>query len=104
MKDIGLSAYEIELISSVLVKFPEISTALLYGSRAKGTFAPHSDIDLALTGIENDLKAQAVADELDMLPLPYKFDVKAYAVIQNPSLKEHIDRVGIVIYKRQIPA
>ena len=37
---------------------------------------------------------------LDNLPLPYKFDVTSLASIQYLPVREHIDRVGITIYKK----
>lgn len=83
MKDIGLAPYEIELIRGVFRRFPAINEVALYGSRAKGTYRLESDMDLALVGVESDVQAEAVADELDELPLPYRFDVKAYGSISR---------------------
>ena len=34
-------------------------------------------------------------------PLPYHFDIVVYNQITNADLKEHIDRVGVIIYARQ---
>ncbi|MBI2761510.1 MAG: nucleotidyltransferase domain-containing protein [Chloroflexi bacterium] len=73
---------------------------LVYGSRAKGNFRRESDIDLVLVGVHEDLQAEAVADELDELPLPYHFDVKAYHSIQYEPLRDHIDRIGVTLYRR----
>jgi uncharacterized protein len=100
MKDIGLSPQDIDLMRTVFRRFPAISEVALYGSRAKGTYRPESDIDLALIGIDDDLQAEAVADELDELPLPYRFDVKAYGGIKYGPLREHIVRVGVSLYQR----
>lgn len=100
MKDIGLASHEIELIREVFRSFPTISEVVLYGSRAKGTYRPESDIDLALIGVDDALHAEAVADALDELPLPYRFDVKAYGDIKYGPLREHIARVGISLYRR----
>ena len=36
--------------------------------------------------------------ELDELTLPYIFDVKAYEIIHQPSLKPHIDEFGKILY------
>ncbi len=55
---------------------------------------------LALVGIEDEVLAEAVADELDELPLAYRFDVKARSAITFPPLEEHISRVGITFYRR----
>ena len=100
MKDIGLAPHEIDLIRGVFRRFPAISEVALYGSRAKGTYRPESDIDLALVGVDDDVQAEAVADELDELPLPYRFDVKGYGGIKYGPLREHIARVGVSLYRR----
>ena len=96
----GLTEKELELICDVFACHETISSAVLFGSRAKGTAAPESDIDVALYGVTEPLEAQAIAAELEALPLPYRFDVLAYACIKHPPLVEHINRVGIEIYHR----
>ena len=100
MNDIGLSPREIELMRAVFGHSPRIAEVVLYGSRAKGTFQPESDVDLALIGVDDDLQAEAVADELDELPLPYRFDVKAFGTIKHEPLRAHIARVGLSLYRR----
>lgn len=100
MKDVGLAPHEIDLIREVFRRFPAIREVALYGSRAKGTSRPESDIDLALIGIDDDIQAEAVADQLDELPLPYRFDVKAYCCITYGPLRDHIVRVGVSLYRR----
>ena len=102
MKQIGLSADEIEMMRSVFRRTPEIVDVVLYGSRAKGTFQAQSDVDLALIGVDDDLRAEAVADALDRLPLPYHFDVKAFGRIRHAPLREHIQRVGVSLYRRGV--
>ena len=58
-----------------------------------------SDIDLALKGTQlnfsNMLQLKSVVDSL---MLPHKVDLVIYETIQNKDLKEHIDRVGIVLW------
>ena len=46
----GLDAEVINKIKAVFENFPEISKAVLYGSRAKGNHRKGSDIDLTLYG------------------------------------------------------
>ena len=94
-----LEPAELELVRSVLRQHPEVVSATLFGSRAKGTHTPRSDVDLALTGPLGALGAEAIAAELEDLPLPYRFDVHALAAITYPPLLEHIERVGIEIYR-----
>jgi predicted nucleotidyltransferase len=90
---------ELELVLSVLRQHPEVVSATLFGSRAKGTHSDRSDVDLALAGPLGSLGAEAIAAELDELPLPYRFDVKALAAITHAPLLEQIERVGMVIYR-----
>jgi uncharacterized protein len=101
MKDVGLAPHEIEMMQAVFRRIPAIAEVVLFGSRAKGNFQPESDIDLALIGVDDDLQAEAVADELNELPLPYRFDVKACGTIQHAPLREHIARVGLTLYRRE---
>ena len=91
---ITLTDREASLISSVLNLHPEVSQVKLFGSRAKGCHTPASDIDLALWGVDA-LQAESIAAELDELPLPYRFDIKAFESIKQDSLREHIQRRGI---------
>ena len=98
MKIFSLTPLETGLIQSVFQRHPEIVAAKLFGSRAKGTHTPHSDVDLALWGEIDEIRAESIAIELDELPLPYQFDVKPYALIKLRSLRDHIQRVGIQFY------
>ncbi len=94
----GLAADELTLLQSVFRQHPEIEEVILFGSRAKGTARPNSDIDLAVRGNLNTLQTETLAMELDELPLPYQFDVQVLENIRNPRLREYIRRVGIIIY------
>ena len=99
MTQAPLVPHDLELVRSVLRQHPEIESATLFGSRAKGTHTPRSDVDLALAGPLGALGAAAIAAELEDLPLPYRFDVHALAAITHGPLLEHISRVGQVIYR-----
>lgn len=104
MNDVGLRPDELECIRSVFRRAPDIVEVLLYGSRANGTWQASSDIDLALVGVHDQLRAEAIADELDELPLPYCFNVQAYDTIRYAPLLEHIARVGVPLYRRDSDA
>ena len=99
MTQAPLEPTELELVCSVLRQHPEIESATLFGSRAKGTHTPRSDVDLALAGPLGALAAEAIAAELEDLPLPFRFDVHAVAAITHLPLLEHIRRVGQMIYR-----
>jgi uncharacterized protein len=96
----GLHESDLHLIITASQAIPEIEQLLLFGSRAKGTEKPGSDVDLAIKGkaVTYDTVLQ-LSDRLnEQLPLPYFFDVINYHNIQEPRLTEHIDNAGIVIF------
>ena len=95
----GLPPRAVSSICDVLARYPSVSGAILYGSRAKGTFKPGSDIDLTLTGHGLDFTLlRRIEDEIDDLLLPWKLDLSSLDDIQNESLLDHIRRVGIPLY------
>ena len=87
------------LVIWVFQSFPEIEQVILYGSRAKGTNKPGSDIDLTIKGKNLNLQLINKIDlELDDLLLAYTFDLSIYNQIDNSDLLEHIKRVGKDFY------
>ena len=97
----GLKTETIHAIQEVLLTYPEVEKAILYGSRAKGNYRPGSDIDLTLTGETLNLTIlQKIEHELDDLLLPYKIDLSLLKHIQNTDLLDHIQRVGKVFYEK----
>ena len=100
MNSFGLTEREQEIIRDVLRRHEEITEARIFGSRAKGDLRLNSDVDLALWGRLSVSLLAAIAGELDELPLPYTFDVKAYDMIRHHHLREHINRVGKSFYER----
>ena len=100
MKKMPLQPAELEQVLFIFKQYPMVLNATLFGSRAKGTHTERSDIDIALSGPIEALNAEAIAAELEELPLPYRFDVQALNSITYEPLLEHIRRVGIEIYSR----
>jgi len=78
-----------------------VTGAVLFGSRAKGNFSEFSDIDIALHGDFDALYIERIICSLDDLPTPYTYDVVGYNIIKNEDLREHIDRVGVMIYSKE---
>jgi len=101
MKPPPLEPAELDMLRSIFRRHPEVTSATLFGSRAKGTHSSHSDVDLVVTGEIEPLCAEAIASELDDLPLPYRFEVQSLAHIHHPPLLEHIKRVGILVYSTE---
>jgi predicted nucleotidyltransferase len=99
MNQFGLADWERELICGVLCRHAEVTEARVFGSRARGTARPNSDVDLALWGNIPVWEVAAIAGELDELPLPYTFDVVPYGAIRHQPLREHIERVALPFYR-----
>jgi len=97
----GLKETVIARIQAVFTSFTEVDEAILYGSRAKRNYKDGSDIDLTFKGkgLNHHLIGKINA-AIDDLLLPYMFDLSIYDQIKNPDLIDHIDRVGIVFYKK----
>jgi uncharacterized protein len=92
--------YEI-VLSSIFKKYNEIEEVILYGSRAKGNYSDRSDIDFAVRGnIDRHIISHILLDA-DESMIPYKLDVQDYSKINNYALKDHIDRVGKLFYKKE---
>ncbi len=97
----GLAEEDIKKINSVFLKYIEITKVMIYGSRAKGDFKASSDIDLSVFTEKKDISFLfKIENEIDDLLLPYKVDLSLYGLLDNENLKDHIDRVGQVFFKR----
>ena len=96
----GLPGAAVTALCGVLAQYPQIDRAIVYGSRAKGNYRPESDIDLTLDAPTLTLtELLRIETKLDDLMLPYQMDVSLLAQIDNPQLRNHIDRVGKVLWK-----
>lgn len=98
----GLRDSDINTIRQVLQQFPEVQSALMFGSRAKGNYRSGSDVDIALKGealsYQIILRISAQLNEETLMP--YHFDVLDYNTLTNDQLKDHINRVGKIFYQR----
>jgi predicted nucleotidyltransferase len=99
----GLNENTIQKIRNVFALFPEVEETILFGSRANGKFKTGSDIDLTLKGSDLNLSVlNKISMELDDLLLPYTIDLSIYQQIGNPDLIDHINRVGVLFYKKNL--
>ncbi|GGB58031.1 hypothetical protein GCM10011409_39420 [Lentibacillus populi] len=100
----GLLKSDNEFILKALRHFDEIDRAVIFGSRAMGNFKKGSDVDIAVQGEKVTRKTVADLDFLlnEEYPLPYFFDVVHYENIKNDKLVEHIDRVGVEMYRKGV--
>lgn len=97
----GLSDQQLEEIIQFIAAYPEVEEAILFGSRAIGTYKPASDVDIAIkgNGVNSALAARLKFDIEEDTYLPYFFDFVAYSTITREALKQHIDEKGISIYR-----
>ena len=98
--EFGLSPTTLQTIRHILAEVPAVKKAVLYGSRAKGTFRQGSDIDLTLFGDALDLITHGqIATRLEESPIPYQVDLSIFNLIEHAGLREHIERVGKPFYQ-----
>ncbi|HAK76464.1 MAG TPA: hypothetical protein DCM71_06060 [Runella sp.] len=101
-KRFGLKTNCLADIFNVLKLQPEVEEALIFGSRAMGTYKNGSDIDIALKGEKITFDTiSTIRLRLDELPYLYMYDIIDYKKVSNPAVIAHIDELGITFYKKQ---
>lgn len=81
---------------------PEIEEVVIFGSRALGTARKGSDVDLAIKGphVTDQAAAELSVTLNERLPIPYYVDVVSYPTLQHENLRQHIDTVGKLFYRK----
>ncbi len=74
-----------------LCKKYQAKEVILYGSRAKGTARERSDIDIAVTGVDD---FDMLAEEVEDLPTLYSVDLLNLDTCRNQLLLEDIREYG----------
>lgn len=99
--EFGVRQDTLDLITGAFRLFPEIRKAAIFGSRVKKYFRRGSDIDIALTGnninFDTIVRLSGILNE--ELPIPYHIDLVDFSHLKHEVLKDHITRVGKVIYE-----
>ncbi|MBC9785813.1 nucleotidyltransferase domain-containing protein [Heliobacterium chlorum] len=98
----GLTESDLRYIVNTIKSYGEIDKAVIFGSRAKGTFRRGSDIDIAIYGdkVTFDTVSSLHAKLEEEGPLPYFVDIIDFTHLDHEALKDHIHRVGKVIYEQ----
>ena len=95
----GIPENSLAQIVALLRATEGVETAKIFGSRAMGNYRDGSDIDVAAVapslGHHQYLR---LCSKLDDLMIPYKIDLVLIHQIDNSSLVEHIQRVGIELW------
>lgn len=98
----GLPTETIMVMHKILAQHPAVEQAIIYGSRAKGTDHPGSDIDLTLVGKDlsfDDLLK--IMQEFYESAIPYTVDLSMWDLIEDINVRNHIDRCGQVFFDRE---
>jgi predicted nucleotidyltransferase len=99
----GLSNTTLKTLRGFFEKYSGIQNVILYGSRAMGNYRSGSDIDLTLKTDDAFTLGDLwhLKSELEESALPYLFDISLFEQLNNANLKDHINRVGRVLYEKQ---
>ena len=100
----GLKEATIQKIGDVFAQYPQVEKAVLYGSRAKGSYKNGSDIDLTLYGQDLTLNIlYKIIQDIDDLLLPYTIDLSIFHQLSDLDFLGHIERVGTTFYEKREP-
>ncbi|MDP3434254.1 MAG: type I restriction endonuclease [Bacteroidota bacterium] len=98
----GLTDRDIQTIHGIFCKYPEVLLIHIFGSRAKGTSKPGSDIDFAIMNRLPDIKVLLrLKNDFEESSLPYKVDLVDFQTLTNQNFIDHIKMVGEVFYQRE---
>jgi uncharacterized protein len=83
--------------------FPSVQEVILFGSRAKGTATPYSDIDIAVTGVEDEREwthiLQLADVDDDHIVTLLKIDLVQFEHLDT-AIQRSILNEGQVLYER----
>ena len=98
----GLSDQQLNTVIEIISSYSEITEAIIFGSRAKGTYRRGSDIDIAIKCDNSKFdKRGDLISRFDESNLPLFVDIVDYNSITTNELKIQIDLYGVVFYKRK---
>lgn len=86
-----MRAEEVILEVAKLCRSFHAKEVILYGSRAKGTARERSDIDIAVTGVDN---FEILMEKVEELPTLYSVDLLNMDTCRNQLLVEDIREYG----------
>lgn len=88
----------IEEVIDICIQHAEIEEIILYGSRAKGTHLPKSDIDIALRGNQIDIDDLSV--QIEQIETLLGIDLVDVDHCKNELLRKEIEKDGIALYRK----
>lgn len=98
----GLTDNEMQILHDLFAENEKFEQVILYGSRAKGTYKPFSDVDITIVGkglTEQDVNRLYAT--LEKSSIPYMFDIFTFDTLKNEIRKDHISRSGVILYQKK---
>jgi predicted nucleotidyltransferase len=92
MKKIGISDFELKIISEILKNYK--NSTVIFGSRVKGSFKKFSDLDICLKTKIFDADFEFLQEKFDNSDLPFKVDIVVYDQLSD-AFKKIIDIQGL---------
>lgn len=99
-QDFGISEEGRKILTEIFGRYPEVSKVLVFGSRAKGTLGERSDLDMVVMDPIDRRTFGNLWMDINESDLPFTVDLQVWNAIRNANLKEHINRVGKIIYAK----
>ena len=98
----GLKERHRRAVIDIIAANARVERAVLFGSRATGTFRPASDVDVALFGDRLSTSDHAhLAAAIEELTIPQRVHLLLCGTVDSAALREHIETQGIEWYRRQ---
>lgn len=98
----GLKERHRAAVIDIIAGNARVERAVLFGSRATGSFRPASDVDVALFGDRLSMSDQiALAAAMEDLAIPQRVHLLLYGTVDSIALRKHIETEGIEWYRRR---
>ena len=98
----GLKERHRKAVIDIIAANARVERAVLFGSRATGTFTPVSDVDLALFGDRLSMSDQVnLTAAIDDLTIPQRVHLLLYGTIDSSALRNQIETQGVEWYRRR---
>lgn len=88
MKKHGIVSEDIIILRDILKNYDQV---YIFGSRAKGTYKPFSDLDICLKSDISDYEYELLKEKFEESDLPFTVDIVQYNKIDD-SFKRRIDQ------------
>lgn len=99
-QEFGITEEGRKILTEIFGSYSEVSKVLVFGSRAKGTFGERSDLDMVVMDPIDRRTLGNLWMDISESDLPFTVDLQIWNAIRNANLKEHINRVGKIIYAK----